>query len=283
MLLRFSPILACLVLTCGVAAASTDATPPGAAAGNPPADGADPPPGWSGRVVAGAAAVPDFQGSRSSRSGALVGLDAAYTTAAAGTWHLGTAGLGWSHRLGDVRFGIGLGGDRGRRDDGGHGGRPEAKPGHARLAGLGDIDGTPVVTLFAGTRLGAVPVQLSLAKATRSHRGTQLNLALPLRFTLNDALTLGVTPALTWADSRYTQAFFGVSPEQAARTSYRAFDASAGLKSASLDLAVDYKLGGGWGLHAGASFSRLLGDAARSPVTERRRQIRSMLALLYQF
>lgn len=283
MRVRSFPLLSCLLLSCGVAAAASDTPSPAAATSPLSADEADLRPGWSGQVLVGAARVPDFQGSRSSRSGVLFGLGGAYKTESAGTWHFGTGGLGWSHRLGDVRFGVALGGDRGRRDDGGHGGRPEGRPGHERLAGLGDIDATPVVALFAGTRLGAVPVQLSLTKATRSHRGTQVRLALPLRFALTEELSLGVTPALTWADSRYTQAYFGVSPAQAARTSYRAFDAGAGLMSTSVDLGLDYKLGGGWGLHAGASFSRLAGDAAHSPVTERRRQVRSMLALSYQF
>lgn len=283
MRVRSLPLLSCLLLSCGVAAAASDTPSPGAATNPLSADGADLRPGWSGQVVVGAASVPDFQGSRSSRSGVLFGLGGAYKTASAGTWHFGTGGLGWSRQLGDVRFGVALGGDRGRRDHGAGGGRPDSRPGAERLAGLGDIDATPVVTLHAGARLGAVPVQVSLAKATRSHRGTQVNLALPLRHALTEELSLAVTPALTWADSRYAQAYFGVSPAQAARSSYRAFDAGAGLKSASVDLGLDYKLGGGWALHAGASFSRLMGDAARSPVTERRRQLRSMLALSYQF
>lgn len=276
-------IVSCLLLSCDAASAASDTTPLGAAAADLPAGGAGLRLGWSGQVVVGAASVPDFQGSRSSRSGASVGLGGAYTTASAGTWHFGTGGLGWSHRMGDVRFGVALGGDRGRRDHGGDGSRPDSRPGGERLAGLGDIAATPVVTLFASTRVGALPVQLSLAKATRSHRGTQVRLALPLRFALTEELSLAVTPALTWADSRYTQAYFGVSPAQAARTSYRSFEAGAGLKSASVDLGLDYKLSGGWGLHAGASFSRLAGDAAHSPVTERRQQARSMLALSYQF
>lgn len=239
--------------------------------------------GWSGRAVLGVGQVPHYSGSSTSSARGVLGLNATYRSASNGDWHVGTGGLGWSQRIGDLRFGVSLGRDPGRDDSGVRHGGFGARPGHARLQGLGDIAPTPVITLFAAARLGDVPLQVSLGTATRSHRGTQLRLAAPLRFELADGLALRLTPALHFADRATMQAYHGVSEAQAARTSHRRFDAQGGLRSASLDLGLDHTLARDWTLHAGLSLEGLMGDAARSPLTERRFQVRSMAALSYRF
>jgi outer membrane scaffolding protein for murein synthesis (MipA/OmpV family) len=277
MRLRVIPVLSsCATLAfCTIPhAVQAQAWPTESVMGGWPPGGMDASTGWSGQLAIGLARAPHFTGSRTSRTGPLLGLNAAYTTRSAGTWRLGSGGLGWSRRLGDVQVGVALGADTGRRDHG---------EGRQPLNGLGDVDATPVVTLFAATQLGPVPVLASMSRATRSHHGMQLNLALPLRFALNDALALHVTPALNWADGRTMQAYHGISAAQAARTAYPAFDAEGGWRSVGLSVGLDYRLGGQWHLVGGSSVQRLAGDAGRSPLTKRRQQVRSMLALAYQF
>jgi MipA family protein len=81
---------------------------------------------------------------------------------------------------------------------------------------------------------------------------------------------LNVGAALGLADARYLQTYYGISPDQAARTSYPVYQPKAGLRDASLTTNLRHDIGRDWILLAGASANRLLGPAAASPLTSAR-------------
>jgi outer membrane scaffolding protein for murein synthesis (MipA/OmpV family) len=87
---------------------------------------------------------------------------------------------------------------------------------------------------------------------------------------LSDATGLGASLTLGLAGRRWQQAYYGVTPEQAARTGYAVYTPGTGLRELGLGLSARTELGSGWALFYGASVSRLVGPAAASPlVTER--------------
>lgn len=75
--------------------------------------------------------------------------------------------------------------------------------------------------------------------------------------------------ALVLAGDRYMQTYFGVTPDQAARSGYRVYTPGAGLRDASLFAGVRHDLARDWVMLGGLSTTRLLGPAADSPLTRR--------------
>ncbi|MBC7957781.1 MAG: MipA/OmpV family protein, partial [Cytophagales bacterium] len=119
--------------------------------------------------------------------------------------------------------------------------------------------------------------------ATSSHKGTQIDLGFSVPLKLGAHATLCVVPGITWADQRYTRAFFGVTPEQSVASGFAPFSTQAGLKSSQLVLDFDMALSRHWYVNAMLQAKRLQRDAADSPIVQNTRQTSGMLAVRYQF
>ena len=87
---------------------------------------------------------------------------------------------------------------------------------------------------------------------------------------LTPMLTLSSGAALTVAGDRYMQTYFGVTPEQAQRSGYAVYSPSLGLRDLQLFTALRYELGDHWVLTGGPGLTRVLGPAARSPLTQKK-------------
>lgn len=78
-------------------------------------------------------------------------------------------------------------------------------------------------------------------------------------------LTAGA--GLSAAGARFMQALHGVTSEQSLRSGYPEYEASGGLRSASASLTYRHEFGPAWSGYIGVDASRLIGSAARSPLT----------------
>ena len=83
-------------------------------------------------------------------------------------------------------------------------------------------------------------------------------------------LTLSVGASLTYGDSDYTETYFGVDAVDAGRSGLRQFDADAGIRDVRVPLMAMFSFSESWHLVGGVIYTRLLGDAADSPVTDDR-------------
>ncbi len=251
----------------------------------PPPGWVGPPPGWSGGVLLGAARAPLFEGSRDSRSQPVLGAEITYRSASLGSVAMGSRGLQWTVvQQPDFSAGVGLATDPGRVDNGDR--KLTAmgyRPGSESLRGLGEIRATPVVQAFGSYTLAGVSLTSAVRRATGSHEGSQIELGLSLPWKIGRHATLSITPSATWADRRYSQAFFGVTPSQSAASGYTVFEAGAGLKSSQLVLDFDMALSRYWYVNAVLQAKRLQGDAADSPIVQKTRQTSGMLVARYQF
>jgi len=79
------------------------------------------------------------------------------------------------------------------------------------------------------------------------------------------------------------QAYFGVTPEQSARSGLARYDAGAGLKRADFSISATYMLDESWMVRGEAGVGVLLGDAADSPVVLEKIQPSGMLLVGYRF
>jgi outer membrane scaffolding protein for murein synthesis (MipA/OmpV family) len=75
-------------------------------------------------------------------------------------------------------------------------------------------------------------------------------------------------PSVTFADHRYLQNEFGVTPAQALSSGYSPYEVSAGSNAAGFGFTSIYYLNRRWLLNGDAALSWLLGSAHDSPITQ---------------
>lgn len=154
----------------------------------------------------------------------------------------------------------------------------------ATLRGLGDIDGTVFVSAFGSYTDKWFAVRGSVVTdAGGKDQGTRLLMDLEGKYSVNERLRLTAGPGFTWADSKYSQTFFGISAAQSASSGRAAYTAASGINSVRFSLGANYLLTPQWGLGARVTAERLRGDAASSPVTERKSQNSVGLFAHYRF
>jgi len=153
----------------------------------------------------------------------------------------------------------------------------------ARLKGLGDIDGGLAGRIFAAYWAGPFSVY---ANATSDFGGRQSATgevgALGL-MPLSEKLALRATAFTTWADDRNMETFYGVTATQSAKSGLPQFNAKGGFKRADAAIALSYRFAPSWSLDLSVGTGYLLGDAADSPVTERRWQPLGTAFIAYRF
>ncbi len=183
----------------------------------------------------------------------------------------------------------------------------------SRLTGLGDIDGGLVVGGFVNydfyddgnNRFGA-----SAAFATQvtgdafeedrfagipnfrtfdsnDEYGYEVDLSAHYDVELNERLTMGLRAGGVYADDEYMSTNFGITTLQAGNAAtlgnpLPAYDADAGIKNVYAQVTAKYQVTDAFDVRAGVNYSRLLGDAADSPVTESENQFGGFVGAAYK-
>jgi outer membrane protein len=219
-------------------------------------------------------AMPRYEGSSSYR---VVGLPFVAP--------VGLEGDGWVQVKGadDVRlralrfngFEIGpLAGYRGGRDE------DDAD----RLEGMGDIDGGLVLGAFASYRTGPLALSVSYHhQVTGDETGGLVRLMGEYTFPTAPGVRLTAMLGTNYATEEYMDAYFGVSAIQEANSSLTFYQPEAGFKDVFVGGKASIDLTDRWTLHLLGRYSRLLGDAADSPVVETENQFYGGAALSYKF
>uniref|UniRef100_UPI001A97924E MipA/OmpV family protein n=1 Tax=Arenibaculum pallidiluteum TaxID=2812559 RepID=UPI001A97924E len=158
------------------------------------------------------------------------------------------------------------------------------------LRGLGDLDVGAVAVARLGYELGPVDLGLELARdVTGDREGLAATVEAEYELALLDERArLSVTPHVTWADDEYMGNTFGITAAQAARSArrYTRYDAEAGLKDAGLAVGLGYDLTDSIHVMGRIDYTRLLGDAADSPLVDREGsadQLSALVGLSYRW
>ena len=268
-LLRLSPLAATLLAAC------LFSTPPARAAGSlllidaPPADTT-----WSGGLsVRGWPRAPD---SSHQNTGLLPAVD---YEAPSGFFAATDTGLGWNlaptlldgAAAKDWQFGARLWPQSGRP-------RRESPPGVERL-------GTRIVgEAFANVQvLPALLLQSGLSWGSgRRHDGGQLELGATSGIPLGDDL-LAVSLAATYANAAHLRGSFGVRPAESTSSGLPVWRPGAGWQDWSIALSGEHKFSADWSVSGQWLHSRLIGQAARSPLTHDRDQPSFIISLWHRF
>jgi outer membrane scaffolding protein for murein synthesis (MipA/OmpV family) len=153
---------------------------------------------------------------------------------------------------------------------------------------------TPAGLTPIGTRLQAeaflnyspLPVLLLqsglLRGSGRNGRGQQFELGATSGLPLGEDL-LGIGMSATFANSAFRQSYFGVSADESAASGLPMWSAGGGWHDISVTFSAEHRLGAGWRLSGQWVMARLIGPAARSPLTASARQTGGTLTLWRDF
>lgn len=155
-----------------------------------------------------------------------------------------------------------------------------------RLRGLGDVDGGVVVGGYAAYRLGAfLPFVSYHHQVSGDDTGGVLRFGAEASLPVTAGVSVTAVLGSTYADDDYMDAYFSISNEQSTRSAagLQASDSEAGVKDVYLGLSSDIPLTEAWSLKLSARYTRLVGDAADSPIVEDENQYFGGLGLTYRF
>jgi MipA family protein len=121
-------------------------------------------------------------------------------------------------------------------------------------------------------RFGPMPVTLLMRvrRQTDADLGTQADLRLSVGIFHGGPVSAGLFTQAIWANATSTRARYAVTSQQSTETGLAAFDAGSGWLSTSAGLIGSIDLSRDWIVVGSFEGRRLLGDAARSPLAERR-------------
>ncbi|AKH98966.1 outer membrane protein V [Hoeflea sp. IMCC20628] len=134
------------------------------------------------------------------------------------------------------------------------------------LAGMNTVEAA--VELGAGLKYTAGPISVfgALRYGVTGHNAVVGEIGADYAIKPNEALTLSLGPRLSFASSNYMNTYFGVTAAESVTSGFTAYTASGGIKSAGIAASARYDFNENWAGEAGASWNRLVGDAADSPL-----------------
>jgi outer membrane scaffolding protein for murein synthesis (MipA/OmpV family) len=183
-------------------------------------------------------------------------------------------GLGVNLLRGDTyRAGVAVSYDLGRNDND-----------DFRIRGLGDVDPAPEAKLFAQVFILPVVLTADLRRGIGGHDGWIGDFGMYIPYAdSSESFIIFAGPSITLADQDYMDSYFSVSPGQASNSRLPAFQADAGFKNANFGVTALYFIDDNWLIVADAAVEQLLGDAARSPVTQSHTQFTFDISIAYMF
>jgi MipA family protein len=156
-----------------------------------------------------------------------------------------------------------------------------------RLQGWGNVSSGVKVKAFGRYSLGPVSLLADVRRQFGAGDGTLIDAGVTSMLPLARRVFVVPTVKLTWANARYSRAYFGVDASQASAalahgTALRVYSAGAGLRDAGLSLLGVVRLDERWSVLSFARIEILLGDAAASPLVVRRMQTSAGGLLAYR-
>lgn len=215
-----------------------------------------PVPDWSVTVGGGLAVLPAYEGSNQMRLSPAPVVDVRYKDLA----YLSIGeGIGYNVLRGtNYRAGVGLTFDTGREHTAA-----------TRLAGTQNIDPAPVAKAFAQYFFVPVVLSADVKQALTSYQGLTADVGAYMPVVGTEKVQIFVGPEVTFADSRYMQAYFGINPQNTGPQShFHNYSADGGLKDAKFGVSGLYHITDAWMIDTDFGVERLLGSATGSPIVQ---------------
>jgi outer membrane scaffolding protein for murein synthesis (MipA/OmpV family) len=155
------------------------------------------------------------------------------------------------------------------------------------LIGMGDIDAGLDASVFAMGRLGPFTARVNFRRDLfDNYDGSLVVARLGYGFSVARKARVILNVGTTYADENFMSTYFGVTDSQSSASGLPAFDADNGIKDVSVGANLIYPFYKNWVLLTFASYSRLLNDAAKSPLVANvgtENQFRMLFGIGYRF
>ena len=134
---------------------------------------------------------------------------------------------------------------------------------------LDDVDTSIMLGGFFGWENQSFSASIeAMADVADGNDGAIIRLNGGHRLMINQQWRMGFGAFITWADEDYTESYFGINLVDSANSGLSTYDADEGFKDVGLNFRITYQPWQNWGLMGLATYKRLVGDAADSPVVE---------------
>jgi len=164
---------------------------------------------------------------------------------------------------------------------------PRQESTNAVLRGMGNIGWTPEIGGFVEYRSGFLRLGGEVRRGVGDHDGIVAELRADAVVRPIDGMVLSVGPRLSLGDESFARRYFGVDPQQAARTGYSVHRPNGGVTSVGAAMFATYALTPRLSLTGVLEYSRLQNGAAESPLVRGGRgdpnQVFTALSLSYSF
>ena len=151
------------------------------------------------------------------------------------------------------------------------------------LRGLDKVDATVELGVKAGYRFGPTDAYAAVRKGLGGHRGVTGEFGLRHSTPLSDRLTLNSGLEARYGNDRYMDAYFGVTPAESAASGFAIYEPSGGISSVGASLELRYQATDTIAVLGQVRMSRLVGDAADSPVVQDRDQLSAGVGVVRHF
>lgn len=248
-------------------------------ADDPGPDAAPPESGFSVGLMAGI--TPRYVGSREFHA-QILPYASGHITTQAGLFALEGDGFSWTPFMTDsFEVSLILGHDGGRKEKNGG----MLSQGSDHLKGMGEIKSTAESGIRGIWRLGSVSLHAKILRGLghQGHAGTHGEFGSSYEHAFSNRLGGSIGLAAQWGDRAYNRAYFGVTPEQSARTAFKTHDPGAGISSVDLSSGLRYQFDAHYAVQGAAILSQLVGKAAKSPIVQRRTGFTTMAGVTYTF
>ena len=139
------------------------------------------------------------------------------------------------------------------------------------LRGLGNVGTAFEIGAFVSYDLGPFRYRIRARHDLASgHKGTLADFDINLAVYRTKTVSIGAVLGTTWANSKYTNTFFGITAAQAKASGLPTYTAGAGLKDIAFSVGSEVKVTPSWAIVLNAGAERLLSKTKSSPLIAKR-------------
>ncbi|MDC8758916.1 MipA/OmpV family protein [Janthinobacterium fluminis] len=214
-------------------------------------------------VGLGLATLPEYAGAKKTR---VVPLPIAEAHFGNGIFVGTSRGIGYQRTVGGVNVSAALGYGGARPDH-----KENAFYGSDAFKGMGKVDGSALLNLSASARLGVFDLSAGTSQSlSRRKNGSTytFGVSAPLYQTATDKISWSASAE--YGDAKHAQTYFGVTAAQSLTSGYRQKTAKAGFETVNTSINWERTLSKSWSLRGTLGVTGLVGDAASSPLTQRK-------------
>jgi len=137
------------------------------------------------------------------------------------------------------------------------------------LQGFQDVDAGLDAGVFSSISSGKFSVKLKFRQdISNNHEGHLLYGRLVYKVIESRKLMANFNIRTTYANDSYMKTYFGITTSQAAASGFKEFNANGGIKDMGIGTNIIYSFNKYWSFLTIANYTRLINDAAKSPLVE---------------